>query len=132
MTRGFRDRARTLPGAINSPIVAMFAGPDWRWASSRVRLNEMAARVNSIFTLSSPRNRNRLIPRCSFNVPQTGSTRESSGQGLKRPRENASRRDQFADCCYVCWPGLAGGQEPGQVKRDGSQGELDLYSLQPA
>src|SRR5690242_15831344 len=39
----------------------------------RVRFNAVVARANSVATLCSPRIRNRLIPRCSFKIPMTGS-----------------------------------------------------------
>src|SRR5271165_6592295 len=48
-------------------------------------------------------------------------------RGLKRPRESAI---SLVNCAYVGWPGLAMGQEPGQVEGDGGQGELDFYFFQ--
>ena len=39
----------------------------------RVRFNAVVASANSAATFPSPRIRNRLIPRCSFKIPMTGS-----------------------------------------------------------
>jgi hypothetical protein len=40
----------------------------------RVRFIAVVVKANSAATFSRPRKRNRRIPRCSFNTPNTGST----------------------------------------------------------